>query len=69
MKEVVGDVRALGERSTSARWGVRAAWWHEVEEAVPLSVGGEREEDSGAALGGKTCLKLLLLAAWRISTA
>ena len=50
----VGDVRVLNESPSSARWGVLVACRHQVEEAVPVGVGGkEREEERGAALGGK----------------
>ena len=58
----VGDVRVINERPSPARWGVLVACRHEVEEAVPVGVGGrERKEESGAALGGKIRLELLLL--------
>ena len=47
-------MRVVNERPSSARWGVLVACGHQVEEAVPVGVGGkEREEERGAALGGK----------------
>ena len=52
----------VNDRPSPARWGVLVASRHEVEEAVPVGVGGrEREEESGASLGGKNRLELLLL--------
>ena len=60
----VGDVGVFNDRPSPARWGVLVASRHEVEEAVPVGVGGrEREEKSGAALGGKNRLEILLLGA------